>query len=304
MGRPPWASPEQIEFLTGYSLDLDGQKEHQGLTAHYDRVADRFMEKWPTIPTNEERQRVASEGGDLQVIANTRRKRVSLFPTSPPWLGVDPVYCQQIHQWFKTFRRNRDRPSQPKTVLNLTGKITRKVAPHQFHHAYSIQFYRPDNSQLRQEVDELWSRREEQSVIDMLAPFMTQGGAANPNKILNFHNAVMRWKCSLLTDEEREAHHDWIEEDARQRAEEAEKPWKAEGCSSELAAENEFIQRYALLSPLEGRHKLIQLSSCIDALPVTVDQVLGEIEKMTGMKAILLLGGPTPAEHGEITTHW
>jgi len=43
--------------------------------------------------------------------------------------------------------------------------------------------------------------------------------------------------------------------------------------------------------------------SCIDALPATIDKALEQIESSTGMKAIILIGGLTPAENGDLTTH-
>ena len=40
------------------------------------------------------------------------------------------------------------------------------------------------------------------------------------NRRLGFHNAVMWWKCSLLTDEERQEHQNWIEEHVLEKEEE------------------------------------------------------------------------------------
>jgi len=48
----------------------------------------------------------------------------------------------------------------------------------------------------------------------------------------------------------------------------------------------------------------MQIFSCIEALPTTIDKALEEIECSTGMKAIILIGGPTPAANGDINTHW
>lgn len=46
------------------------------------------------------------------------------------------------------------------------------------------------------------------------------------------------------------------------------------------------------------------MSSCIDALPATVVKALEQIERTTGFKAIILLGGPTPASDGEMSAQW
>jgi len=41
----------------------------------------------------------------------------------------------------------------------------------------------------------------------------------------------------------------------------------------------------------------------IDALPATMDKALEQVERSTGMKAIILIGGPTPVATGDMTTH-
>ena len=41
----------------------------------------------------------------------------------------------------------------------------------------------------------------------------------------------------------------------------------------------------------------------IDALPATIEMALEQIERSTGMKAVILIGGPAPAAGGEINTH-
>ena len=118
----------------------------------------------------------------------------------------------------------------------MTGKSSRKPAPHQFHHAYSLCFYQPKDSPLRQEVEDLWNRRKEKSVIDQLTPFMNAGDSCN--RRLGFHNTVMRWKCSLLTDVERQELQDWIDKKVLEKEEETKQPWKA----TQYTAENDYIQ--------------------------------------------------------------
>jgi hypothetical protein len=41
----------------------------------------------------------------------------------------------------------------------------------------------------------------------------------------------------------------------------------------------------------------------IDELPRVAQQAVEEIEKATGFKAILILGGPTPVDDGAISVH-
>jgi len=59
-----------------------------------------------------------------------------------------------------------------------------------------------------------------------------------------FHNAVMRQKCSLLTEDEMDDLQAWIEEDTRQRLEGVQQPWKMGKSKdvSELTAENQHVQ--------------------------------------------------------------
>jgi hypothetical protein len=92
-------------------------------------------------------------------------------------------------------------------------------------------------------VDDLWERRGEKDVIDLLAPFITIDEP--PNTRLEFHNVVMRWKCSLLTDEERQELQDWIDKDLEKKEEATKQPWKAmqETGDDEISTENRYIQR-------------------------------------------------------------
>ena len=60
-----------------------------------------------------------------------------------------------------------------------------------------------------------------------------------------FHNAVMRQKCSLLTEAEKHDLQAWIDEDAQMRWELVTQPWKANQTKGvdQLTAENQYIQR-------------------------------------------------------------
>ena len=132
-------------------------------------------------------------------------------------------------------------------LLDLTGKAMRKPTPYQFHQAYSILYYRPKDSPLREEIDNLWKRREEQEVIDLLSPF-TKLDKPTADTRLNFHNTAMRWKCSLVTEEERQEMEEWIASSVLGKEEDILKPWKAEEGDNEQSMENEFIQRYVFPS--------------------------------------------------------
>jgi hypothetical protein len=78
MGQPPWASPEQLEFLHGYTSGLDEEKKKNGLKDHYDFIAQQFILRWPVILTDKDRQKVG-EGGDAQGEAVQRQTKVCSF---------------------------------------------------------------------------------------------------------------------------------------------------------------------------------------------------------------------------------
>lgn len=158
---------------------------------------------------------------------------------------------QQIHNWFKNIRKSGD-PSLPTATVDLTGNPPRKPPPLQPHQAYSVQHHRADDAPLRAEVEDLWVRRQEQGVIDTLTPFSIQEGDLNVR--LHFHNAVMRWKCSLLTEDESSDLQEWIESDAERKWTDVREPWRALQTedTDELTAENQYVQKYVSSFVLRG----------------------------------------------------
>ena len=76
MGRPSWATDEQLVFLESRLLGLDLAKKTHSLASEYKIIAQDFMKTWPTKPTNEEREAV-SDPQQLQATADVRRARVS-----------------------------------------------------------------------------------------------------------------------------------------------------------------------------------------------------------------------------------
>ena len=215
------------------------------------------------------------------------------------------IHQQQIVDWFKRRRRGVTASSkpQPKAVLDLSGNGIRKPAPKQFYHAYSVIYFRPEDSPLRKEVEGLWKRRSQKEVIDKLTPFASQGDDLS-NRLF-FHNAVMRWKCSLLNEDERRKVEEWIENDVQERWDEAKHPWKALQTQDvdQMTAENQYVQEY--IRPLTSTFNVSNRGHfrAIDALPTTMQAALDEVERVTGMKAILLMSGPVPAQDGDIGTH-
>lgn len=99
---------------------------------------------------------------------------------------------------------------------------------------------------LREEVDELWKRHQDQDVIDLLAPFMLKEKDGDTRML--FHNAVMRQKCSLLTEDEKRDLQNWIDDDVQKRWDRVRYPWKTAKSKdvSELTAENQHVQKYVL----------------------------------------------------------
>jgi len=135
-------------------------------------------------------------------------------------LLVDLACRSSAMSWYKNHRKSSAKNTQPTMLLDLTSKNLWKPLPYQLHQAYSIRYHRPADSPLREVVQDLWDHREEQLVVDLLSPFMKTGGvdtddtntsdtntddadtSESSDKSLKFHNAVMRWKCSSLTEEE------------------------------------------------------------------------------------------------------
>ena len=78
MGRRPWATPNQTEFLESYIPNLDHEKQKEGgLKNYYERISLDFLEKWPAKPTDEDREETNNEL-ELQALANAQRTRVSV----------------------------------------------------------------------------------------------------------------------------------------------------------------------------------------------------------------------------------
>ena len=113
---------------------------------------------------------------------------------------------------------------------------------YQLHHTYSIRYHQDADSPLRKEVNDLWDQQGDEDVIEQLAPF-TKADDPSGDSRLNFHNAVMCWKCSLLTDEELQEMAEWIANSVAEKEEVISKPWKAGQVEEGLSVENEYIQR-------------------------------------------------------------
>ena len=76
MGRPPWATPEQLEFLKSWTEKLEQQKSGNGLKAYYNLIAHQFLEKWLVTPNDKDRKKAVG-GLELQTVANAWRTKVN-----------------------------------------------------------------------------------------------------------------------------------------------------------------------------------------------------------------------------------
>ena len=102
---------------------------------------------------------------------------------------------------------------------------------------------------MREEVQDLWERRGEQEVIETLSSFMA--GEVSGDRRLFFHNAVMRWKCSKLSEDEKKDLQAWIDKDVEERWDAVKHPWRNSQAEEvdELTAENQYVQRYGSPPP-------------------------------------------------------
>ena len=121
---------------------------------------------------------------------------------------------------------------------------------------------------------------------------------------MHFHNMVMHWKCPLLNQDEQCELQEWIDKDAQERWDAIQNPWKALQVSAveEMTAENQYVQKYVFFYSWLIKETYYFFST-INALPFAMQAALDEVERVTGMKAVLLMGGPIPAQDGNIGTH-
>jgi len=184
---------------------------------------------------------------------------VSCFDTPQPHAYCP---CQRITNWFKEYRKKAKRQgpgnplpgTQPKPrLLDLTGKSRRKTRPYQLHQAFSVLYWQPPESPLREEVKELWEKRNEAAVREKLSPFLREALKSSPStsEKLMFHMAAMRWKVDALTAEELDVLNLWIDEQHKSKEQARVLPWTQEADEYDdlLFVENAHIQRYCHSNP-------------------------------------------------------
>lgn len=141
---------------------------------------------------------------------------------------------------------------------------------------------------------------------ETLKPFLKEAAKASmsTSEKLVFHMAVMRWKCSLLTLDERTTLDKWIDEQRTSKEKARTLPWSEEAGEhgDELFAENVYVQRCVIQTFLLRTDTDPVFHSTIDSLAVTVQTAMEEIERQTGWKAMVILGGLEPRTGG-ISSH-
>ena len=308
MGRRPWATPEQLEYLNTFVCQLPRAKSTTRLKMLYAQVYEGFLKRWAPPPVRPE-PGTSPSPEELVAQAKEKLEQVSV-PLHEPSTNILTA-CQRIINWYGEQRKKGKHSALPYSeptphILDLSGKSKRKKTPYQPHQAYSVLYWQPVDSPLRLEVEDLWARRNEDSVHETLKPFLkdTVRTSASTSEKLLFHMAVMRWKCSLLTPDKMATLHNWIGEQQKSADAKRALPWSGEAIEhgDDLFAENTYIQRYVLICiPRMDVDQAVSHSS-IDNLALTVQVAIEEIERQTGWKAMVILGGLEPGA-GQISSH-
>lgn len=272
MGRRPWATATQLEFLESYLPQLPDARGGIGLNVLYTRIAQEFLTRWEPEPVTlaAVEKAIAStaktDTSAAETIVSTAKTAVSAAKTVTPVMTPEKLRelaearlhdvrfiftyaCptidsrhQRVKNWYKKVLKNTGSVTYKKQHrLDLTGRSARKKPPYQLHQAFSVVNWRPEGSPLRREVNDLWSRRKDSAVRKSLDPFVTTSGDIASLTRLQFHMTVMQWKCSLMSTDEAETLQDWIDEQRVLNG----RPWaiEADAYGDELVAENQHIQR-------------------------------------------------------------
>ena len=243
MGRRPWATPEQLKFLHSHTHELPQAKAGTGLNVLYARVAKDFLVHWEAEPYSTHKAPTAT-ASELEDLAKAQLNDVR-FTLVCVYSTVDGRQ-QRVTNWYKRFLKGSGDgrspgPYKKPHALDLTGRSARKKPPYQLHQAFSVLHWRPKDSPLRREVNDLWAKRQDDEACRFLSPFIKKSRSIISLTRLQFHMVVMEWKCSMLHLNELATLRSWIDE---QRALN-ERPWAEEAkvYGDDLVAENRHIQR-------------------------------------------------------------
>jgi len=243
MGRPSWATAEQLVFLRSYLHELPRARAGTGLNVLYKHIAQDFLVRWEPEPVAPQFAPSKATASELKDLAKVQLYDVS-FVLTCAYSTVNGQY-QRVMYWYKEFlkassKKSSQGPYEKQRPLDLTGRSARKKPPYQLHQAYSVVHWRPMGSPLRHEVNDLWIKRQDDVVSKPSNPFIKEGADIISLTRLQFHMAVMRWKCSSLSPEELATLFDWI--DKKRALNDC--PWavEAETYGDDLVAENRHIQ--------------------------------------------------------------
>ena len=80
MGRPPWATAEQTEYLQNLVSRLDEEKQNHGLAAFYARTTTEFLKRWPSLLVPDGMK----SDDELRSLADKQKGKVSLIHSTYP----------------------------------------------------------------------------------------------------------------------------------------------------------------------------------------------------------------------------
>ena len=79
MGRKPWTTPDQADFLAGFIDKLEDEKNGNGLKAFYAYITQEFIQQWASpIPQDTDTNKI-TDPAQLKAISDERRAAVSIF---------------------------------------------------------------------------------------------------------------------------------------------------------------------------------------------------------------------------------
>lgn len=85
MGRPSWATADQVEFLKSFLDDLPRAKKMPGgLTQLYADITQKFLEKWVPEPISVTDERLSLEVLEQRATERARNVRVSFDTLRSP----------------------------------------------------------------------------------------------------------------------------------------------------------------------------------------------------------------------------
>lgn len=244
MAPPKWTLPEQEVFLIAENEKWSSIKAGSSLLKNfYTRTAITFLEKWPAVPTAEQLKEAKGEPVEAKRLAEVQLHTVSVALALRKYFFL--FVWQRVATWFN--QRHRPKKSNPPTsesVLDLSGKNSRKRPAMQRWQAFSAIYYRPEDSPLRGEVQSLFERRGDSTAVAFLASLLLPNATFNNLEYLTFLSMYLRERCTRLSDDEEQKVEAYIKEQGLLAEEHRDRPWFLDENFQDkpLAAENKYIQ--------------------------------------------------------------